>query len=84
MLFLMNSMKDGKVVPSSDAKLLEKNVQGYMGLGLSRITNIKPKAYALPVAEKVDQLTNEAVKFAINDPTAPLESKTYIERGARL
>ncbi|MDQ1913766.1 extracellular solute-binding protein [Paenibacillus sp. GD4] len=78
------NMKDGKVQPVTDAKLLEKDVQGYMGLTLARITNIKPKVYSLPVAEKADQLTAEATKFAINDPTAPLESKTFIEKGAQL
>jgi putative aldouronate transport system substrate-binding protein len=76
--------KDGKIAPVSDAKLLEKEVSGYSGIALSRITNIKPRVFARQVAEKAEQLTNEAVSFAISDPTAPLESKTFTENGTRL
>jgi putative aldouronate transport system substrate-binding protein len=78
------TLKDGKVVPTGDAKLLEKEVSGYNGFTLDRITNIKPKYFPRPVAEKADQLTNEAIKFAITDPSNPLESKTNTEKGARL
>ncbi len=78
------TLKDGKVLPVSDAKLLEKEVSGYNGIGLSRITNIKPKVYSRPVAEKAEQLINEAVKFSISDPTAALDSAAYTEKGARL
>lgn len=78
------NLKDGKVTPVSDAKLIEKDVTGYNGIGLDRITNIKPKLFTRPAAEKAEQLINEAAKFAINDPTASLESKTYTEKGARL
>jgi putative aldouronate transport system substrate-binding protein len=78
------TLKDGKVVPTTDAKLLVKDVQGYTGFGLSRITNIKPKEYVREAAAKADQLTNEATKFAIPDPAAALESITFNEKGARL
>jgi putative aldouronate transport system substrate-binding protein len=76
--------QDGKVVPVTDAKLLEKDVQGYMGLTIARITNIKPKVYTLPVAEKADKLVADATKFAINDPVTSLDSKTFIEKGQQL
>ncbi|MDQ1914864.1 extracellular solute-binding protein [Paenibacillus sp. GD4] len=78
------NLKDGKVEPIADVKKIEKDVKAYWGLSLSRVTNIKPKVYDLPVAEKADQLVADATKFAINDPTAPLHSATYTERGPRL
>ncbi|MNP47306.1 Lipoprotein LipO precursor [compost metagenome] len=78
------TLQDGKVLPVTDAKLLEKDVSGYNGIGLSRITNIKPKVYSRPVAEKAEQLVNDAVKFSISDPTAALDSRTFTEKGARL
>ena len=78
------TLKDGKVQPVTDTKLLEKEVTSYYGFTLNRTTNIKPKYFARQVAEKADQLTNEAIQFAITDPTNPLDSKTNTESGARL
>jgi putative aldouronate transport system substrate-binding protein len=78
------TLKDNKVAPVGDKKLLDKDVGGYSGFALRRETNIMPKAYAKPLGEKIAQLTNEATAFAISDPAAPLESKTYTEKGARL
>jgi putative aldouronate transport system substrate-binding protein len=78
------SLQDSKVLPVTDAKLLEKDVSGYGVIALARITNIKPKVFTRPATEKAEQLINEAVKFSISDPTAPLDSATYTERGARL
>jgi putative aldouronate transport system substrate-binding protein len=78
------NMKDGKVEPISDLKLIEKDVKAYWGLSLSRVTNIKPKVYDLPVVEKADKLVADATKFAINDPTAPLHSNTYTGKGPQL
>lgn len=78
------TLKDGKVQPVTDTKLLEKEITSYYGFLLNRTTNIKPKYFARQVAEKADQLTNEAIQFAITDPTNPLDSKTNTESGARL
>jgi putative aldouronate transport system substrate-binding protein len=78
------NMKDGKVQPVSDRKLIEKDVQAYLGIALADTTNVTPALQTMPVAEKAEKLVNEAVKFAIPDPTTPLDSKTFNEKGARL
>ncbi|WP_438445421.1 extracellular solute-binding protein [Gorillibacterium sp. sgz5001074] len=76
--------KDGKIVPSTDAKLLEKEVRPYLNMALAETTNVTPSFYTLPVQEKANNLSNEAVKFMVTDPTAALDSPTYTERGVRL
>ncbi|WP_248926960.1 extracellular solute-binding protein [Paenibacillus hamazuiensis] len=78
------TLKDNKVLPITDAKLLEKDVQGYTGLTMARVTNITPQYFTVPVAEKADKLVGDAVNFIITDPTAPLDSKTFNEKGAQL
>ncbi|WP_284646454.1 extracellular solute-binding protein [Paenibacillus silviterrae] len=78
------TLKDGKVVPSTDAKLIEREVRPYLNMALADTTNVTPAYYALPVHEKSNTLSNEAEKFMVTDPTAALESKTYSEAGARL
>lgn len=78
------SMQDGKVVPISDVKVLEKEATAYLGLALADFTNITPSLYTLPVMEKANNLVKAAADFAIPDPTAALASKTSIEKGARL
>lgn len=78
------NLKDGKVQPVSDSKLIEKDVQAYLGIALADTTNVTPALQSMPVAEKAEKLVQEAVKFAIPDPTTPLDSKTYNEKGARL
>ncbi|WJH32463.1 extracellular solute-binding protein [Paenibacillus sp. CC-CFT747] len=76
--------KDGKVVPDSDVKKLEKEATPYLGMALADTTNITPSFYTLPVMEKANTLVKAAEKFAIADPAAPLASKTAIEKGNRL
>jgi putative aldouronate transport system substrate-binding protein len=76
--------KDGKVVPIDDVKVLEKDTTPYLGLALADSTNITPSYYTLPVMEKANTLVQNAAKFAIQDPTTPLTSKTFIEKGGRL
>ncbi|MFC0214638.1 extracellular solute-binding protein [Paenibacillus chartarius] len=78
------TLKDGKVVPVADAKVLAKDVSPYQGMTLARITNILPQSYQYPVGEKAEQLIKEAESFALQDPTNPLDSKTYNEKGAKL
>jgi putative aldouronate transport system substrate-binding protein len=78
------TMKDGKVLPVSDSKLIEKEVRPYLNMALADTTNVKPSYYTMPVAEKANTLSNNAEKFMITDPTASLDSKTYNEKGARL
>ncbi|GAA4866452.1 extracellular solute-binding protein [Paenibacillus vulneris] len=78
------TMKDGKVLPSTDSKLIEKEVRPYLNMALYETTNITPSFYTLPVAEKANTLSNAAAKFMVTDPTVSLDSKTYNEKGARL
>ncbi|WP_248924143.1 extracellular solute-binding protein [Paenibacillus hamazuiensis] len=78
------TLKDGKVLPSTDSKLIEKEARPYLNIALAETTNVTPSYYTVPVAEKANTLSNNAVKFMITDPTAPLDSKTYNEKGARL
>jgi putative aldouronate transport system substrate-binding protein len=75
---------DGKVVPSTDTKLLQKDVQGYTGLTMARVTTISPAAHKLPVTEKSKDLITEAASFAIADPTVALDSKTFNEKSGSL
>lgn len=77
-------LKDGKAVPSSDKKLLEKDVQAFQAIGLADSTNVQPSFFTIPVHEKADKLSGEAIPFGIPDPTVALDSKTFNEKGARL
>lgn len=76
--------KDGKVVSSTDTKLIEKEVRPYLNMALAETTNVLPQFYAFKVLEKANTLSNEAASFMVTDPTAALDSATYTERGARL
>lgn len=78
------NLKDGKVVPTTDNKLLEKDVLAYQAIGLADSTNITPSSYNLAAMEKAMKLSDQAVPTGIQDPTLPLDSKTYNEKGARL
>lgn len=78
------TLKDGKVQPMDDEKLKEKEQKPYLTVALADTTNILPTFYTLDTQEKAVNLSNEAVKFAVQDPTVPLDSKTYNEKGARL
>jgi putative aldouronate transport system substrate-binding protein len=78
------TLKDGKVLPSTDAKLIEKEARPYLNLALYETTNITPSLYTNAEQEKANNLSNEAEKFMVIDPTAALDSKTYNEKGSRL
>lgn len=76
--------KDGKVVVNTDAKLIEKEVRPYLNMALYDTTNITPSFFSYAEQEKANNLSNDAVKFMVTDPTAALDSATYSERGVRL
>ncbi|WP_248926897.1 extracellular solute-binding protein [Paenibacillus hamazuiensis] len=76
--------QDGKIVPSTDNKLYEKDVKAYQSIALADTTNVTPAKYTIPVREKAEKLALEANKYGISDPTYSLDSKTYNEKGARL
>ncbi len=76
--------EEGKIVSSTDTKLLEKEVRPYLNIALAETTNVSPQKYASATLEKANNLSNEAAKFMVTDPTASLDSATYAERGTRL
>ncbi|ULL20067.1 extracellular solute-binding protein [Paenibacillus sp. H1-7] len=78
------TLQDGKVQPGTDEKMKEKEQKPYLTVALADTTNILPSLYTLKAQEKAVNLSNDAVKFALQDPTVPLDSKTYNEKGARL
>jgi putative aldouronate transport system substrate-binding protein len=80
------TLKDGKASVSEDSKLTDRDVKPYqaMMIGgqstngmLTGYFNYAPKA-------KAEELIVDNNKILINDPTAPLDSKTYTEKGPRL
>jgi putative aldouronate transport system substrate-binding protein len=78
------TLKDSKVLPSTDVKLIEKEVRPYLNIALAETTNITPSYYTLPALEKANHLYKEALKFMVADPTASLDSTTFNHLGARL
>ncbi|WP_166238647.1 extracellular solute-binding protein [Paenibacillus turpanensis] len=79
--------KEGdKIVPSEDKKLTDREVKAYQALqvgGESSIDMFVP-IHTLPAKDKAEKLVKDNNKSLIHDPTAPLDSKTYAEKGARL
>lgn len=78
------TLKDGKVVTSTDIKVTEKEVRPYLNIALYETTNITPPLYSMKAQEKANDMANAAVKFMVSDPTITLDSKTNNEKGARL
>jgi putative aldouronate transport system substrate-binding protein len=78
------TIQDGKVLSSTDAKLIEKEVRPYLNIALAETTNVKPVVYTTAIAEKANNLSNEAMNFMVTDPAASLDSATYNEKGSRL
>ncbi|MDQ1909046.1 extracellular solute-binding protein [Paenibacillus sp. GD4] len=80
------TMKDGKVAPVQDVKLTDKEVKPYQSLQIGGPSTISSLVFyhELPVKQKAEELTIDNGKYLIQDPTLSLDSKTYIEKGARL
>jgi putative aldouronate transport system substrate-binding protein len=80
------TLKDGKVVASEDTKMTDREVKPYGAIqvgGPSTIDMLTPE-YTPEVKAKAEELVKDNESMLINDPTAPLDSKTYNEKGARL
>lgn len=80
------TLKDGKAEVTKDTKLQEREVKAYQALQIGGPSTIKmlESLFTLPAKEKAEKLTLDNNQFLIHDPTAPLDSKTYTERGTRL
>ncbi|WP_284641070.1 extracellular solute-binding protein [Paenibacillus silviterrae] len=80
------TLKNGKAEVTSDTKLQEREVKAYQALQIGGISTVKmlEPLFTLPAKEKAEQLILENNKSLIHDPTAPLDSKAFTEKGARL
>lgn len=80
------TLKDGKAEVTKDTKMFEREGKAYQALQIGGISTIKmlEPVYTLPAKAKAEQLILDNNKFLIHDPAAPLESKTYTEKGTRL
>lgn len=79
-------MQEGKVAPIQDVKITDKEVKAYQSLQIGGPSTIESLVfyYELPAKQKAEDLTLDNNKYLIHDPTAPLDSPTYTERGVRL
>lgn len=80
------TLQEGKVVVTDDSKLFDREVKPYQALQVGGPSTVKmlESFWKLSVKAKAEQLVLDNNKILINDPTAPLDSKTYAERGVRL
>ncbi|WP_426450255.1 extracellular solute-binding protein [Paenibacillus sp. S-38] len=80
------TIKDGKALLTDDVKLWERDVKPYQALQVGGESTIKmlTSGFTLPVRTKAEEQVKDNEKFLIHDPTLPLDSKTYTEKGARL
>ncbi|WP_372636315.1 extracellular solute-binding protein [Cohnella sp.] len=77
---------NGSIKPNPDTKLTDREVKAYQALqvgGPSTIKMLEP-VHTLPVKAKAEELILDNNKILIHDPTAPLDSKTFTEKGSRL
>jgi putative aldouronate transport system substrate-binding protein len=80
------TLVDGKVAAVDNRQLLEREVIPFGNLKMGGSNSIKmlENYFKLPVRAKATELIKDNEKIAIQDPTAPLDSKTYSNRGVRL
>ncbi len=81
------NMKDGKADPVIDPALQNRVVKPYQALeigGELSIDGALLSTYSYDMKEKADQLVKDNNKRLIADPTAPLDSKTFAEKGKQL
>jgi putative aldouronate transport system substrate-binding protein len=81
------TIRDGKVIPTEDIGLTNKEVKPYQALeigGPLTIENYLEPNFQMGVKEKAEALTRDNDSILVHDPTWPLESSTFNERGVRL
>ncbi|WP_199621112.1 extracellular solute-binding protein [Paenibacillus alkalitolerans] len=81
------TMEDGKVIPSEDTQLTDREVKPYQSLlvgGPLTIDGFLEAKHVLPAKAKAEELIVQNNDYLIQDPTAPLDSKTFSEKGAQL
>jgi putative aldouronate transport system substrate-binding protein len=80
------NLKEGKASVVEDSKLTDRDVKPYQAMMVGgQSTNGMLTGYFNYAAKaKAEELIVDNNKILINDPTAPLDSKTYTEKGVRL
>lgn len=80
------TVEDGKAKPTDDKELIEREVKGYKDsvIGESETNGMYEPYNILPGRIHAEELLLENVKVGVPDPTAPLDSATYTEKGVEL
>ncbi|WP_328285163.1 extracellular solute-binding protein [Paenibacillus alkaliterrae] len=81
------NIEDGKVVPTADINRTNKEVKPYQAIEIGGPLTIKgylDSNFQMGVKDKAETLTRDNDSILVHDPTWPLESNTFNERGARL
>ncbi|MCI3923028.1 extracellular solute-binding protein [Paenibacillus sp. TRM 82003] len=81
------TLHEGKAVPTDDIKLAEKDVKPYQGFeigGPNTIEGFLDSDFSMASKDKAERLTVDNETMLVRDPTWPLDSPTFNERGMRL
>ncbi|AYB45676.1 extracellular solute-binding protein [Paenibacillus lautus] len=82
-----HKLEEGKVVPSEDTKLTDREVKPYQAMqvgGPLTIEGFYEPKHMLPVKAKAEEMIVENNDYLIEDPSASLDSKTFNEKGVQL
>ncbi|ANA81547.1 ABC transporter substrate-binding protein [Paenibacillus glucanolyticus] len=82
-----HKLEDGKVIPSEDTKLTDREVKPYQAIqvgGPLTIEGFYEPKHMLPVKAKSEEMITENNDYLIEDPSAALDSKTFNEKGVQL
>lgn len=82
-----HKIEDGKVIPSEDTKLTDREVKPYQAMqvgGPLTVEGFLEAKHILPVKAKSEELIVENNDYLIEDPSAALDSKTFNEKGVQL
>ncbi|EFU41971.1 extracellular solute-binding protein family 1 [Paenibacillus vortex V453] len=82
-----HKLEDGKVIPSEDIKLTDREVKPYQAIqvgGPLTIEGFYEPKHMLPVKAKSEEMITENNDYLIEDPSAALDSKTFNEKGVQL
>lgn len=80
------NVQDGKAKASDNAELTEREVKGFKDsvIGEPDTNGMLEGFHDLAVRVHAEQLIPESEKIAVHDPTAPLDSATFTEKGTQL
>ncbi|WP_028608432.1 extracellular solute-binding protein [Paenibacillus harenae] len=80
------TVQDGKAKAGDDQELTEREVKGFKDsvIGEPETNGMFEGFHDLPARIHAEQLVLENEKIAVPDPTAPLDSATYTEKGTEL